>query len=138
VTASSLCEECPRVFDGYAISDSQDAFQLILIMDRPFEPKVFSLENPHRLVIDLEPTSTSSLPRLHGWKHPILKGPMRTAFHVEKNKFRIVLDLLSDTEYNIDLDIFVGIRQLGEGARAIIRLVKIQATDLEGNSSVTP
>lgn len=117
--------ECVRVFDAFGVSKSRDAFQLVIVVDRWIRPKVFALKAPPRLVLDWEPAWTEGLTRLKSWDHPILKGPIRMAWHARQRKLRIVLDLLPETDYDVQQEVYLTVGELGEGARFVLSVRRV-------------
>lgn len=122
---ADTCTGCARVLDAQASSDSTEAFSLTLIMDRAVYPKVFTLENPRRLVVDLEPSWMGSMPRLTSWAHPLLRGPIRTAWHADSRRLRLVLDLHPGVKYDVQQDLYLGQGLTGEGARFLLVLRQV-------------
>ena len=118
------CDQCVRVLEGYSISASQKHIEVILVTDRAVAPKAFTLRQPPRLILDLEPAWISGQLRFHSTKHPMLKGPIRTSFHLKSKKLRIVLDLLPGIDYDVAQDLFMGDGRLGVGGRFVLTVRK--------------
>lgn len=123
--AADTCTGCARVLDAQASSDSREALSLTLMMDRAVYPKVFTLENPTRLVVDLEPAWMGPMPRLTSWGHPLLRGQIRTAWHADSRRLRLVLDLHPGVKYDVQQDLYLGQGLTEEGARFVLVLRQV-------------
>jgi hypothetical protein len=116
------CPGCARLFDGYGLRQSDAAFELVWVMDRTVYPKVFTLANPERLVVDFQPAWSERLERLNAWTHPLLNGPVRRGSDSAQRRVRFVLDLVPGAAYDVRQDIYLNAGQLGEGARFVLRV----------------
>ncbi|MEX0943053.1 MAG: N-acetylmuramoyl-L-alanine amidase [Pseudomonadales bacterium] len=81
----------PAAVEGVRVSPSPERTRIVFDLTRPVEHTIFSLENPHRLVIDVEDTSLEAkVDTIALANTPIQR--MRAAAR-EVNNLRVVLDL---------------------------------------------
>ncbi len=123
--AADACSGCARVLEAQTSSESDGALSLTLIMDRALYPKVFTLENPTRVVVDLEPAWIGATQRLTSWGHPLLRGKIRAAWHADSRRLRLVLDLHPGVKYDVQQDLYLGQGLTVEGARFVLVLRQV-------------
>jgi hypothetical protein len=132
------CNNCANVFDGYATSESESAVRITWVMDHRIRPKAFTLSDPRRLVVDLEPAWTEGLPVLLSLSHPILRGPVRVAWHPELMRLRFVFDLLPGGSYEVRQDLYIAEGQLAESQRFVLTLIHGNPKQSERGMVKTP
>jgi hypothetical protein len=120
-----VCAGCAKVLDGYVERVSDGSLRVTWVMDRTVYPRVFILKEPRRLVVDIEPAWTEGLPRLTAPAHPLLRGPIRTAWHAEPRRLRCVLDLLPDGLYDVTQDLFLNPPEQKDGARFVLGVSRV-------------
>lgn len=93
VLAASAGMATPASVEGVRVNPSPERTRIVFDLTRPVEHTVFSLENPHRLVIDVQDTRLNAkVDAISLTNTPIER--MRTAARDDTN-LRVVLDLKS-------------------------------------------
>lgn len=83
--------------EGLRLSNSADGTRLVIDLDNEVNYKTFTLDKPHRLIIDLQKTKRASKLTLPNLNNSLIKN-IRSAQN--DSLFRLVLDLTTAVNYN--------------------------------------